>query len=63
MLEYNETTQRIWIWSYEIYENIYKSINNKRISSIDGNEGKKSVILLEAINKSLDLKKKLIYEV
>ena len=42
----------------KFYENIYKSINNKRISTIDGNEGRKFIIL-EAINKSLDLKKEI----
>ena len=60
LLEYNENPPNVYGYGHiKFYENIYKSINNKRISSIDGNEGMKSVILLEAINKSLDLKKEI----
>ncbi len=58
--EYNENPPNVYGYGHmKFYENIYKSINGRSIKTIDGNEGMKSVILLEAINKSLNLKKEI----
>ena len=52
MNKYNENPPNVYGYGHtKFYENIYKSINNSRIKTVDGIEGIKSVKLLEAINQ------------
>ncbi len=56
----NENPPNVYGFGHKkFYENIYRSILNPKIKSIDGKEGLKSVILLDAINKSIKLNKEI----
>ena len=60
MNKYNENPPNVYGYGHtKFYENIYKSISNSRIKTIDGIEGIKSVKLLEAINKSINKNKEI----
>ena len=54
----NENPPNVYGFGHKkFYENVYKFLINPKVKTVSGEEGIKSVILLEAINKSIKLKK------
>ena len=60
IIQHNENPPNVYGYGHtKFYENIYKSLKNVKIKTVDGSEGIKSVKLLEAINKSIKYKKEI----